>query len=71
MRRRLLNLMVGVSLVLWLAVIITSIGSHSTQMLLSDASGAQVVRVHLKQNGIVVSLSPGIDFAAGLVRANA
>ena len=56
MKGRLLNLMVGLSLMFWLVVIVTSIRSHTTQMLLSDASGGHLVRVHFKENGIVFAV---------------
>jgi hypothetical protein len=55
-----------VSLVLWLAVNVTWFHSHSIQTVFSCACNGRLVRVHFKENGVVLAVIHGWPTHEGL-----
>jgi hypothetical protein len=66
MKRRLFNMLTGVTLILWLGTNALWLRSHFTQTLISDARNGRLVRVHAKENGVVIAVIRGWPTSEGV-----
>lgn len=56
MKRRLFNVLAGGSLLLWVGTSCLWLHSHYNQTLISDARNGRLVRIHIKEYGVIIAV---------------